>query len=181
MGEESPICLSMGVWPCHIDRFKRQYKKSFARDHLFGEDLMDCIHKRVQVFLHSCNTTAIEDVELGDLAEFGGLQKKVERGYWLTLTPVWVNRSAQKEEGCRKSDRHRMVAIPSGSGGGRDAVFNHGVDPQLRIMERLRDMTVAARLENLHIPLAVDGRDICIHFLSKGDCIRSCTRLHVPV
>ena len=41
---------------------------------------MDNIHKRVQVFLNSRNMTAIEDMELGALAEFGGLQKKLERG-----------------------------------------------------------------------------------------------------
>ena len=41
---------------------------------------MDRIHKRVQVFLHYYNTTYIEDVKSGDIAELGGLQKKVERG-----------------------------------------------------------------------------------------------------
>ena len=41
---------------------------------------MDRIHKRVQVLLHSCNTTDIEEVESGALAEFSGIQKKVERG-----------------------------------------------------------------------------------------------------
>ena len=41
---------------------------------------MDQTHKRMQVFLHSCNTTAIKDMESGALAEFRGLQKKVERG-----------------------------------------------------------------------------------------------------
>ena len=41
---------------------------------------MNRIHKIVQVFLHSCNTTSTEYVESGDLVEFGGLQKKVERG-----------------------------------------------------------------------------------------------------
>ena len=41
---------------------------------------MDRIHKRVQVFLNSCNTTAIEDVESGALEEFWGLQNRVERG-----------------------------------------------------------------------------------------------------
>ena len=65
---------------------------------------MDRIHKRVKVFLHSCKTTAIEDVELGDLAKFGGIQKKVKRGEWLTSMPVWVDMLAQKEEGSRKSD-----------------------------------------------------------------------------
>ena len=59
LGEDSPICLSIGTWPRHIDRFKRQHDKAFARDPLFGEDLMDHIHKHVQVFLHSCNTTTI--------------------------------------------------------------------------------------------------------------------------
>ena len=60
-------------------------------------------------------------------------------------------------------------------------VFNNGVDPQLRIMERLGDMTAAACSENLRIPLAVDGRDISLGFHSKGDCIGSCMHSHVPV
>ena len=48
------------------------------------------INKRVQVFLHSCNTTAIEDVESGALEDFWGLQKRVERGEWMTSMPAWV-------------------------------------------------------------------------------------------
>ena len=42
-------------------------------------------------------------------------------------------------------------------------------------------MTEAARLENLRIPLSEDGGEICLRFLSKGDCIRSCTRSYAPV
>ena len=125
--------------------------------------------------------TAIKYVELGDLAEFGGLQKKVERGEWLTSTPVWVDRPVQKEEGLLKSDGNGMVAMSSGNGGGRNAIFNHGIDLQLQIMERLSDMKRATRSENLRIPLVADGREICLLFLSKRDCIRSCTRSHVPV
>ena len=80
---------------------------------------------------------------MGDLAEFGGLQKKVEIGEWITLTPVWVERSAQKEEGRWKLDENGFGARPSGGGGGHDTIFNHGINPQLWIMERLWDMTVA--------------------------------------
>ena len=61
---------------------------------------------------------------------------------------------AQKEEGHRKYDGHRIEARPSGGGGRRDAVFKHGVDLQLRIMERLGYMTAEARSENLRILLA---------------------------
>ena len=114
----------MESWPRHIDRFKRKYDKAFARDPIFGAALMDWIHKRVQVFLHYRNTTAIKDVDLRALGEFGGLQNKVERGEWLTSTLVWVERSAQKEEGRRKSDRNIFRSRPSGGGGGRDAIFN---------------------------------------------------------
>ena len=35
LGEEIPICILMGSWLRHIDRFKRQYDKAFARDTLF--------------------------------------------------------------------------------------------------------------------------------------------------
>ena len=59
LGEDIPICFLMGTWSRHIDCFGRQYDKAFARYPLFGVDLMDRIHKRVQVFLHFCNTTAI--------------------------------------------------------------------------------------------------------------------------
>ena len=62
LGEEIQICLSMGSWSRHIDRFEQQYDKAFARDPLFRAELMDWIHKRVQVLLHSCNMTAREDV-----------------------------------------------------------------------------------------------------------------------
>ena len=162
LGEESSIYLSMGTWPRQIDRFERQFDKAFARDSLFEADLMDWIHKRVQVFLNSCNTTAIKDVESGSLAEFGGLQKKVEREEWLTSMPVWVHQPDQKEEGRQKSDGHGMGARPSSGLGGHDAIFNHGIEPQLQIMEILGDMTGAARSENLRIPLAADGREICL-------------------
>ena len=97
LGEGSPVCLLMALWPRHIDRFKRQYDKAFARDPLLGADLMDRIHKRVQVFLHTCNTTSMEELELGELKVYRGLQNKVERGKWLTSTPVWVERPAPRE------------------------------------------------------------------------------------
>ena len=59
LGEEIPICLPMGTWLRHIDRFKWQYDKAFARDHIFGADLMYRIHKHLQVLLHSYNTTTM--------------------------------------------------------------------------------------------------------------------------
>ena len=71
LGEIRPICLSAGTWLRHIDRFERQYYKAFARDPLFRADLMHQIHKCVQVFLHSCHTTAKEDVDSRALVEFG--------------------------------------------------------------------------------------------------------------
>ena len=159
----------MGSWPCHIDRFKRQYDKDFARDLIFGADLMDQIHKRVQVFLHYCNTIAIKEVESGALAEFGGIQKKEERREWLTSTPVWVERPAPKEEGRRKSDGNGLGARQRGGGDGGGTVFNHGVDTHLRIIENMGSMKMAARSENLHPPLEEDGREICLRFRSKGE------------
>ena len=158
LGEESQICLSMGKWPRHIDRFERQYNKAFERDPIFGADFMDRIHKLVQVFLHSCNTTYIEYVESGALAEFGGLQKNLERGEWLTSTPVWVNSPEKKDEGRRKSDGHGMGEMSIGGRDGIDALFNNRVDPQLRFMERLGDMTAATLSENLRTPFVADGR-----------------------
>ena len=63
----------------------------------------------------------------------------------MNSTLGWVDQPAPKEEGLRKSDVHGIGSSPSGGGGGRDAVFNNRVDPQLRIMERLGEMTAVAR------------------------------------
>ena len=87
LGEESPIFLLMGMWLRHIDHFKRKYDKVFANNPLFGAEFMDCIHKLVQVFLPSFNTSTIEDMESVSLTDFWGLYKKVEKGYWFTSTP----------------------------------------------------------------------------------------------
>ena len=53
---------------------------AFTKDPIFGVELIDRIHKRVQVSRKPCNTTSIKEVKLGALAQFGGLQKKVEIG-----------------------------------------------------------------------------------------------------
>ena len=42
-------------------------------------------------------------------------------------------------------------------------------------------MMAEASLENLYIPLAEDGREICLRCLSKVGCIMSYTRSHEPV
>ena len=169
MGEGSPVCVLMALWLRHIDRFEQQYEKAFARYPLFGADLMDRIYKRVQVFLHSCNTTAIEEVELGALEEFRGLQKRVERGEWMTSIPVWVEQPALREEGRRKSE------------GNRTGARNHGVDPQLRISENLVILTQVECSENLRLRMGADGTEICLRYISKGECDRSNTRSHVPL
>ena len=53
LGKEIPLCCSMETWPCHVDHFGWNYDNTFSKDSLFGADLTDRVHKRVQVFLHS--------------------------------------------------------------------------------------------------------------------------------
>ena len=53
--EGSHVCIMIASWPRHIDRFERKYDKAFSWDPLFGADIMDWIHKRVQVFLSVLN------------------------------------------------------------------------------------------------------------------------------
>ena len=62
LGAEGPLSRAMATWPLHIDRLGRQYDKSFAGHRIFGADIVDWIHKQLQVFLHICNTTCLEDV-----------------------------------------------------------------------------------------------------------------------
>ena len=181
LGEGSPVCISMESWPLHINRFDRQYEKAFARDPLFGAYLMDRIHKRVQVFLHSCNTTSIEEVESVALEVFRGLQKRVEKGKWLNSMPVWVEWPAPREEGRRKSEVNGIGARQGGRGVVEGKVYNHGVDPQVQISENLGIMTQAARTEILRLLVGADGMEICLRYSSKGEYNRSCTRSHASL
>ena len=48
---------AMATWPHHIDQFDQKYDKAFAGNPFFGAYLVGRVHKRVQVFLHLCNTT----------------------------------------------------------------------------------------------------------------------------
>ena len=84
----------MVTWPHHIDCFKHQYSKAFAEHRFFGEDILDWIHKRVQFFLHSCNRMSLEDVETVSLAEFGGLQRRLERCEWIKPPPFRLGRDS---------------------------------------------------------------------------------------
>ena len=88
----------MATWSCHISRLERKYDKEFSKYPIFRADLVDSMNKQVQVFLHLCNTTDIEYIELGALFEFRSLQKRIERGEWLRTTHVWVDQPALKEE-----------------------------------------------------------------------------------
>ena len=73
LGTEGTLSQAMATWTRQIDHFERQYDKDFKGDRLFGKDIVDIIHKHVQILLQSCNTTSLEEVETGALAEFGEL------------------------------------------------------------------------------------------------------------
>ena len=66
-------------------------------------------------------------------------------------------------------------------GGQGTGARNHGVDLQLRISENLGILTQVARSENLRLPMGEDGREICLRYISKGECDRSCTRSHATL
>ena len=91
------------------------------------------------------------------------------RGECMTSMPVWVDQPVPREEGHRKSE---------GNGTG---ALHQGVDLKLRISENLGILTQVARSENLRLPMGVDGRDICLRYISKGECDRSCTHSYAPL
>ena len=69
MGDEGTSSQSTATYTHRVDRFKRQCNKSFTGNPFFGEDLSDRIHKRVQVFLISCNTACLDNVDMGALSD----------------------------------------------------------------------------------------------------------------
>ena len=44
-----------------MDRFEQQYENYVAGNLIPGVNIMDQIHKRVQIFLHSYNTTSLDE------------------------------------------------------------------------------------------------------------------------
>ena len=72
---------------------------------------------------------------MGALSEFGSLKKMIDRGEWLTMTPVWVQRPFTREYGQRNI--YGSVNGTRKGIGGRYPVQNSGVDLQLQVMERL--------------------------------------------
>ena len=162
----------MTTWPRHIGRFGQQYDKASAKYPLFRAELIDRIHKSVQVLLYSCNMTSIEDVESGALEDFGGLHKKLKREEWSTKTLVWVDRHTPKEEGRQKLDIYGIRSRMSNGGGGRYLVHNIGVDPQLRLIERIGELISAAHSEKLCCPMVADGREIFLQYYARGKCVR---------
>ena len=98
LGPDGPPIQAMGTWYRHIYRFKRQFDKAFARNRLFEAKIVDRIHKRVQVFLQSCNMTSLNSIKTGALLRFGELQRRVDKGEWVTYHPTWVELPSQKED-----------------------------------------------------------------------------------
>ena len=97
------------------------------------------------------------------------------------LDAAVVGAASNEVGGTPEIGRKELGAQKSGGGGEGGSVFNHGVDPQLRIIVNLGSMIQAASTENLRLPVGEDGREICLCFRSKGDCNRSFTRSHVPL
>ena len=58
----------MMTWNCHIDLFEQHYDKAFAGERLFGAEIMDKIHRWVQVFLNLCDMTSLDGVDTGALS-----------------------------------------------------------------------------------------------------------------
>ena len=56
----------------------------------------------------------------------------------------------------------------------RDSLQNIGFDPQLRVVDIFGDFLDADYQYNLRCPLSVDGRDVCLNFYSKEECVQSC-------
>ena len=114
-----------------------------------GADLVDRIHKWVQVFLHSYITTCLEDVDTGVLTDFSNLKRHVEGSEWMKSTPVWVEIPTEKYYGGRNSDSGgggAMIQAQRKSEKGED----RETDPQLKVMEKF---------EKFYTPLV--AKDTC--------------------
>ena len=82
LGIDRPLIQAMVTWPCHIDGFDKHSDKAFSGKRLFGENIVNRIHKRFHVFLDSCNMMSLDGVKTSALLESREIQRMVERGKW---------------------------------------------------------------------------------------------------
>ena len=68
----------------------------------FGAYQINQMYKWVQVLLHSCNTTMLDNMEKVAMTEFGKIYSRVERGKWIIYSPIWVDMPVTKYDGKRK-------------------------------------------------------------------------------
>ena len=125
----------MATWPRHIDQFERKHDKVFTVNPFSGVDLFRHIRKPVQVFLHSCNITCLNNVDIRELLEFGKLRQIIERGGWITSSPVWM------ELPMAKVDWGSKLEIGGGGGPGQtqcraEAREKREANSQLKFMEK---------------------------------------------
>ena len=85
---DSPLSKVVEKRPRHIDRFDKKYDKAFTGNLLLGAGIVDRVDNRVQIFLHSCNTTSLDDIDTGTMSEFGKINWRVEQGKWVTPPPL---------------------------------------------------------------------------------------------
>ena len=92
-----------------------------------------------------------------------------------------MERPSPKEEGRQKSDGNGLGERQNGRGGGGGKIFNHGVYPQLRIIEDLGSTKMSARLENLRLTLGMVGRSTYVSSQrgNEIDPVRALMRLYV--
>ena len=71
----------MATWTIHIDLFEWKYDNAFAGNNFLVTNIVNHIHKQVQLSLHSCNITCLDNVDTGYLLQFEELWRIME----------WVN------------------------------------------------------------------------------------------
>ena len=103
LGNDGALIWAMAMWLQYIELFEWQYNKDFTLNTFFGFYIVNQIHTRFQLFLHSCNITCLYDVEKGVLSDFVDLHRSMERGEWITSNPIWAEFPTDKEDIRRKS------------------------------------------------------------------------------
>ena len=139
MGDKGTLSHTMDTWSRPFEHFKRKYGKAFMGNPLFTANMVDRIHKRVQIFLHSCNTPCLYNVVTGALLYFRELQRCVERVKWMTSIPISMELTTKKKDGGRNSDIGRG-GRPGQAKQKMEAEKNRKTEPHLSVIENFRKL-----------------------------------------
>ena len=180
-GLDALLTQALAVLYNHIHQFEIQYTKCFQQNWWFGASIIDRVHVRVQMFLHSDalgNPQRINIIVL-DLADF---LNKIAMDEFIASQPWWLDQSEDKK--CTNNTSTNPTKHPR-----RDRHDHHDqgntihlqtweIGARLQVNEQFKQIFHVQNKQGHTPPLSHTSKPLCHPFYAIGRCSDTCKRYH---